>query len=480
MSSSGPNSLGGLLSNPAILSAMYPNLNLSALAQLYTSEQTAMEQPIQNLSQQLQTITSQSTAWQAIQSAVSALQSDFSSLSSASTWQTAAATSSQSTAVAASTGSGATPGTYLVAVTQVGQPEVVSSQSSYASASTALNLQAQTVTLGSGSSSGSISITSQDTLDTIAQKINAAGAGVYATVIDSGGSYYLSLSSTQDASITGSGTDLFGTTSQGLALNLSSPAQSALPWLYTVNGVSVTGTQATDSTSIPGVTLTLLGLTTTNTPATISVTSSSSGAESALSQVASDYNNLTATIAKYTAKGQVLAGDATAEGLLSTVNSALFGLDQNQPVGFQSVTDVGLTLTLNPDKTTTLNFTPGTFLSTYAQNPTDVQNLVAGASGGSGIAGNLNTVLTAYTAPTTGTIAQVLNGYQQQIQQIDQSEQNEQSLITLQQSALGTQFTNEINALISLLGQQSMVSGLINQLNGTSSSSSSSSSSSGG
>lgn len=476
MSSSGPNSLNGLLSNPTVLSAMYPNLNLSALSQLYTSEQAAMEEPVQALSTQLQQITSQSTAWQSIESAVSALQGDFSTLSQATTWQSSQASSSDTSAVTASVGSAATQGTYLVAVSQVGQPEVVSSQSSYASPSTALSLQAQTVTLGSGTSTGSISITSQDSLNTIAQKINNANAGMSATVIDSGGAYYLSLSSVEDASITGSGSDLFGTTSEGLALNTSSPAQQAKSWLYTVNGVSVTGTQATDTTSIPGVTLSLLGLTPSGSPATVSVTASSSAAETALSQVATDYNTLTSTIAKYTGKGDVLAGDATAESLLASVTSALFSMNENQPVGFQSLTDAGLTLTLNSDKTTTMNFTPGTFLSAYSQDATALQSLVAGPSGGAGIAGNLSTMLNAYTTPTTGTIAEILNGYQQQVQQINQSEQNEQNLITLQQSALGTQFNQEISALIALMGQQSMVTGLVNQLTGQSSSSSSSSS----
>lgn len=472
MSSSGPNSLGGVLSNPQLLSALYPNLNLSGLSQYYTSEQSAMEAPIQQITTQLQQITSESTAWQTINSAVSTLQQDFQTLSQLSTWQSTGASSSLTSVATASAGSGATTGTYIVQVNQLGQPEVLTSSSTYASPTTALNLAAQTDTINGAS----IQITSSDTLDSIAQKINQANAGVTAAVVDANGTYQLSLSTTADASITYSGTDLFGTTSQGLAMNVGSPVQSAKAWQYSVNGVTTSSTSNTDTTSVSGLTLNLVGTGTT----TIAVSSSSSAVQSALKQIATDYNALQSTIAQYTGKGAVLAGNATAEGIMSQLNRQLFSYDTSLPVGYQTVADAGLTLKLNADKTTTLTFSSSTFQSAYASNPSAVQSLLSGANGDGGLSSTLGTTLSSLSASGTGVIASILNSYQQQIQQLQQSEQSEQGLVTMQQQALGAQFNQEINALLSLMGQQQTVTALVNQLDGQSSSSSSSSSSSGG
>ncbi len=464
MSSSSVNSMNGVLSNPGLLSALYPNLNLSSLAQLYTSEQAAMEAPLQQISTELQTLSAQATAWHAIQSGVSALQSDFQKLSQTSTWQSATAGSTNTSVVTATAGSSATPGTYIVNVTQVGQPEVATGSSTYTSDTTALNLNAETDTINGVS----ISIASTDSLQTIAQKINSANAGVTAAIVNANGSYQLSLSSTSDSVITGSGNDLFGTTAQGVAINLSSPVQAAKDWQYTVNGIAATSTSATDAQTVPGITMTLEG----TGSATIAVSTSSSSAQSTLQQLASDYNSLQSTIAGYTGKGDTLAGDATAEGIMSQINRQLFSYNTNQPVGYQTVADAGLTLTLNSDKTTTLTFSSTTFSSAYSTNATAVQSIFTGTSG---VATGLQNLLQSLSASGTGVIATILNANSQQVQALQQSEQAEQSLIQMQQTALGNQFTQEINALIAMMGQQSTVNSLVNAITGQSSSSSSSS-----
>jgi len=463
MSSSSVNSLNGVLSNPGLLSALYPNLNLSSLAQLYTSEQAAMEAPVQEVATQLQTYSAEATAWQAIQSAVSAVESDFSTLGQTSTWQSATAGSTDKTVVSATAGNSATPGTYIVDVTQAGQPEVATGASTYASSTTALNLNAETDTINGIS----VDITSTDTLQSIAQKINDANAGVTAAIVNANGNYQLSLSSTSDSAITGTGNDLFGSTAQGVAINLTTPVQPAKDWQYTVNGIAATSTTATDNQTIPGITMTLQGL----GSATLAVSTSSSSAQTALQQLVSDYNSLQATVSQYTAKGAALAGDATAEGIMSQINRQLFTYNTNLAVGYQTVADAGLTLTLNADKTTTLTFSASTFATAYNANSTAVQAIFNGTNG---VATSLQTMLKDLSAPGTGVIATILNGNNQQVQALQQSEQADQSLIQMQQQALGNQFTQEINALISMMGQQSTVNSLVNAISGQSNSSGSS------
>jgi len=98
------------------------------------------------------------------------------------------------------------------------QPTATSA-SSYASESAGLNLNAEEDTINGAA----IDITSSDSLDSIAQKINDADAGVAATVVQNGSQYQLQLSSTTGQAIGGSGDDLFGTSAQGLGISLTSP-----------------------------------------------------------------------------------------------------------------------------------------------------------------------------------------------------------------------------------------------------------------
>lgn len=464
MSVTGPNSLTGVLQNPTLLSALYPNLNLTGLANLYTNEQNALNAPLQQSTTELQKITSQSAAWQTIQAKVQAVQSDFNSLSQSQTWKSAQASSSNTAVATAAASSAATAGSYLVDVTQMGQQEIAVGSSSYASSSSSLNLVNQTVQLNGAS----ISITSADSLTSIAQKINQANAGVTASVINANGSYQLSLTSTNYSAITGSGSDLFGTGAQGLAVNLGAPVQAAQGWQYTVNGIPVTSTSTTDSQTIPGVTLTLLSTGVTD----VNLQTSGSSAQSSLSQLAQDYNSLESTVTQYTAKGAPLAGDTTAEGLMNQVNSQLFTTNGSLPFGFQSVTDAGLTLTLNADKSTSLTFTSTTFQTAYQANPSAIQTLFAGSSASPGLAGGLSTMLNSFAASGSGVISSILQGYQSQIQALQNSQQAQENLIQLQQQALSSQFNRELDALIAVMGQQSTVTGLLNQLTGSSSSSS--------
>jgi len=110
----------------------------------------------------------------------------------------------------------------LVSGGQYGSLQVqptTTSQASYASDTTALGLTAQTDTINGAT----IAVTATDTLQSLASKINAANAGVTATVVPNGSQYQLTLTSNSSQPITGNGSDLFGTTAQGLAIPVGTP-----------------------------------------------------------------------------------------------------------------------------------------------------------------------------------------------------------------------------------------------------------------
>lgn len=132
------------------------------------------------------------------QNALSALKSNLSSLSSAASalnsstaFDTVAATSSDTSVATVTSSTGALAGTYQLSVSKLAQTHKIGSAAK-SSTSTALGLTAGTVVInGKG-----VSITSSDSLTSIATKINSADAGVTASIIDGGtNSAYLTLSS---------------------------------------------------------------------------------------------------------------------------------------------------------------------------------------------------------------------------------------------------------------------------------------------
>jgi flagellar hook-associated protein 2 len=248
-------SLGGtnnasLWNNPQILSALLPGVNLSAMQQAMQAELNVDAIPLANMSQQLSQLQSQLSAWQALQGDLTNLQADAQTLAGSSLYAGIAATSSDTNVATVTAGGTGSPATYQLTVTNLMSPEIDNS-ALQSSDSTALNYT------GSFSLNGtSISVSSSDTLQTIAQSINAAAAGVTATVLPSSGSYVLNLASTEGQAITWS--DPNGIL-QGLGVlsGAQVPAnqvQAAAAARYSINGVSETSVTDADSTSIPGVT----------------------------------------------------------------------------------------------------------------------------------------------------------------------------------------------------------------------------------
>jgi len=447
---------GSLLSNPGLLQALYPNIDLTAFSQLEQQQELALEQPLQALSSQISTLNQISSTWSSIQAAVNQLQSDASNLSQASTWSSSQASTSDSSVVSAQASSGALAGTYTVDVTTVGQNDQWLSQSQ-SSATSALGLSGSFTIDGT-----SVQVGASDSLDTIASAINSAAAGATAQVLtsQSGGttSYYLEVSSTKDSALTISDpAGIFsGTGSSGLGMTETQKGQA---WQYSVNGVSTSSTTGTDSTTVPNLTLTLSGVGT----ATVSVTGSTATAQSDLTKFTSDYNALVAQINQATGKGAILEGDPTAEGIVGQINQILLNSSSSLPSGYQSPTDVGMTLALQPDKTAKLEFSTTAFAQAVAANPAAVENIFTGSSG---VMGQLSTLLQNLGNSGTGIIASTLTGIQTQVQDLTTQQSSEQDLITMQQNAMQAQFQQEMQALIAVSVQEQSISGLFSQLTG--------------
>ena len=297
------------------------------------------------------------------ESALTSLESTFSNLETAiqgvntAAQGTAAATVSDSSILTATASASASEGTYTVTVDNIG------------SAATALgNAGSTTVTdpsTGSIGDSTSYSLVvggntttitpSGTTLDDLASAINSAGAGVEATVVDVGGSsgsdYRLALTSSTLGAQTIELDD-----SSGNALTTQEADGASVE--YTVNGGTTDIESDTRTINLAaGLTVNLLSAD-SSTPVTITVAKSTSNLSSALSTLATDYNNAVTALTDQTGSaGGALQGDSVIYSLRSMLSSLLHYSDSSGNVA--NLNSLGLEV----DSTGSMTFDATTFNS---------------------------------------------------------------------------------------------------------------------
>jgi flagellar hook-associated protein 2 len=145
--------------------------------------------PIRRMQAQQAQLTTRMGLMSQLRGQLAALQSASNAINSAAAFQNVTATSSDTAVATVSASSGAVPGIYALEVSKLAQAHKVSS-SAQSDATTALNLTGSFVVNGKG-----VSVVATDTLTSVAQKINEAGGGVTASIINGGtGNTYLTLS----------------------------------------------------------------------------------------------------------------------------------------------------------------------------------------------------------------------------------------------------------------------------------------------
>ena len=181
----------------------------------------------------------------------------------------------------------ATAGSHTVTVQQLAQ---TSTEASSAVAANDTLSGSFTFHIGSGSSQTVSVDPANDTMAGLAATINQAGIGVSASVVtDSSGSRLSLISQTSGAAgqITIDSSALSDTTT-GTAVSLiaGQPGQDAQ---FTVDGIQTTSASNTITGAIPGVTMQLLGKS-TSTPVQVEIDNDTSSVTSALSTMVKDYN----------------------------------------------------------------------------------------------------------------------------------------------------------------------------------------------
>lgn len=345
------------------------NLNVEAIVQKLVSVE---RKPIDNLNDASDKIKTKISVFGKIQSALSALRDASSKLTKPETWQSITATSSDATIVTATGGSGAAEGSYAMKVDKLAAAQSLSSP--MFKKGDKLGGGTLTFELGTwganasftpkaGSSPKAVTIDpSRDSLEDVRDRINGAGAGVVASLVNDVNGSRLVIRSKDTGAENGfrltaaptnppepgkpSLADLaFGVAGQTSRMTEDMKASNAE---LTVNGLAITSATNTIDSAIDGVTFNVQKVGT----ATVTAAQDKDALKKVISDFVTAYNaaiTLMRDNTKYDAETKTAAtlqGDSTAVNMINRLRGAVSS-GTTLPGAFAHLPDIGLTMGVN-------------------------------------------------------------------------------------------------------------------------------------
>lgn len=329
---------------------------------IVTKLMSVEQRPVTQLKTQASTIQTKISAFGQLQSALSTFRDAASSLSRTTTWGATTASSSDA-GVRVSTSEGAPAGNYAIEVESLASPQSAAT-ASYESASSLVGAGTLRVEIGSFGQAGfapqpnldaiNIDISPTDTLTTVRNKINAAGAGVSAIIVNDATGARIIISSTNPGT-----SNVFRTSGDGGAaafafepgldpsLNAMSETQAAADAQLKINGLDVTSPTNTLSDVVQGLTINLLQPTTGT--AQITVAQDNEALKKSVDTFVESYNALAKmlrTQTKYdeaTKTAGSLQGDSTAVGLQRQLRTILTGESPASSV-YETISSIGVAM----------------------------------------------------------------------------------------------------------------------------------------
>ncbi|HEV7578634.1 MAG TPA: flagellar filament capping protein FliD [Caldimonas sp.] len=356
----------GTISSAGIGSGLDVN---SIVTQLMAVER----QPLTRLQTTAATYQTQLSAFGQMQSLVSSLQDAAKPLFSADSFTLSNAGSADPTSVTASTTSSAVPGIYSVAVSALSATQsLVSAAGVFADSTAVVGTGGLTISLGTWSAGqttftpkpGAADVTipigaSENTLAGNRDKINAANAGISATVVTDAGGARLALQSTTPGAANGfrvtvADADAANGDAAGLSRLAYDPlgagaqmtvAQSAANAQATINGIAVTSSSNSLAGVIDGITFNLAKVTTQ--PVTVNVTRNTDAIKTMVASFVAAYNQLNSFLSQAThydattKQAALLQGDGTTTGIQNQLHS-LIGQKTGASSTFASMSALGV------------------------------------------------------------------------------------------------------------------------------------------
>ncbi|MDE3020304.1 MAG: flagellar filament capping protein FliD [Pseudomonadota bacterium] len=380
------------ISSPGIGS----NLNVNSII---TQLMAVASQPLNQLNAQEASYQAELSAFGTVSNALSTFQTSMNSLSTVSQFQQMQASSSNTSVISATAGSGAIPGNYNLSVTQLAasQKLVSAGQASETAsigsgATTTLTFDFGTIsggsftayngTAGTGTYSGAtytssgngtktVTIGTNNSLDGIAQAINNANIGVTASVINDGSGtnpYHLVLTSnslgaanSMNISVSGDATLASLLTQNPAGTQDMSESVTAANSSFTLDGLAISRATNTVTDAINGLTLNLAGTGSTS----VSVSNDPASVTSSVNSFVSAYNALNTALSgldsynSTTSTAGQLLGDPTVNQIVGEINTALNSSVTGLTSGFANLADIGVSFqkdgSLAVDQTTLNN-----------------------------------------------------------------------------------------------------------------------------
>jgi flagellar hook-associated protein 2 len=367
-------------------------------------------QPLTALSSKEAKAQAKTAAWDTVKSAVAAFQTATRTLQTATAFNQAKGTSSDSAVASITTTSGSKVGSVSLEVTQLAKTGKATLVGTYTSGQVINSGAAQTLTVQFGTQTGAvgtvgsftadgtnpaktITIRAGATLEQAIADINSTNAGITARTVSTPAGLKVVVESTfagakSDFKIT---TPLFPA---GGAFGYVPDTPSAVgndlvhgqDAKYTIDDVPITSKTNTITDTLTGSTITLNSASTAGKKTTVSVTQDSEGVKTQVEAFVKAYNEMNTTLRSLSAYGTsagkglapvgggVLSGDATLRAIQIDVRNMFNQAIPGAPKGYSSMVDVGVTFA--KDGTLELNSTK--LSSALTQNAEGVRQLFMG------------------------------------------------------------------------------------------------------
>lgn len=378
--------------------------------------------PIDQLSSNKLKLQSKLTDYGGLGSSLLKLQASAASLSSSTRFDQFTASSGDSDQLSVSAASGATPGNYALHISQLAAAHQVTSKAAKEVASTTASIvSGASATFSFQVGSGTVQNVTLNTgasLEDLKTAINDLGAGVTASVLNTGTetapSYRLVLTSTATGSantITVSGDttslDLLNSSGTG-GIDTLQAAQNARVILGdpAANPVTLERSTNTISDAISGVTLTLKSTTAVGTTVNVSVSRDTTAVKTNVKAFVSAYNDIIKYINDRTSydTDKKEGGVFYAEGAPKTVLSRLRQALASDVAGLTGLTGVGeIGFKTERDGTITLN--DSAFDAALSADYTGVKNLFIGQATSTGVARRISDAIDGLDAVDSGTLS---------------------------------------------------------------------------
>ncbi|MDH4152402.1 MAG: flagellar filament capping protein FliD [Nitrospira sp.] len=426
--------------------------------------------PVDRLTKKKAELNTKFTDLTTVSTKVAALQSAAQALRLSTSFDRTTASVTDTTVLSVSASFSATSGTYSVRVLQLAQAHQVVSKAAKAVSSTTTDIVSggsATVTLRVGTGANqTVTLGASGTLTDLRDEINNLGAGVTASVINTGTeaapSYRLALSSSNTGSanaitIVADGTDLDLFNSSGTGgVDTLAAAQNAQVQIgdQALNPLTIERSSNTVSDAISGVTLNLLTKTTGTGTVQVSLSQDVNAVKTNIKAVATAYNDVVKFINERSnydvaaKQGGIFFNEASAKTALSRLRTAL-----SSSVGgattFSHVGQVGF----KTERDGTITVDEGQLSTALTTNYSGVKALFSNQGAVAGLAQSLVTAVDALNDVAGGALTLRKSGLTSEIARVGDDIARQEDAVSRYEERLRRQFAALDGLLRQLEGQ---------------------------